>query len=192
MKILFIGNSYTYYHNMTNKLQTLCNENGIDAEISELTAGGYSLAHFASENNEKGIELRKLISENKYDIIVLQEQSVIPAAEPQKLMNNAEKLAKVLECTGAKLVFYETWARRDGEETLIKNSWTHEEMQEKLRTSYENAAKALNAGLCRAGEVFSKAYRNGVGDAMYEADGSHPSDVGSKLIAECFFDCLFG
>ena len=40
MKILFIGNSYTYYNDMPALLESLMCENGYDAKIHSVTKGG--------------------------------------------------------------------------------------------------------------------------------------------------------
>ena len=67
MKILFLGNSYTYFNDMPAKLLALCNESGVDAEVWSVTKGGYSFAHYLSEENEKGIEFRTRLSERAYE-----------------------------------------------------------------------------------------------------------------------------
>ena len=43
MKILFVGNSYTYYNDMPKLLEGLANANGHPAEVFAVTKGGRKL-----------------------------------------------------------------------------------------------------------------------------------------------------
>ena len=192
MNVLFIGNSYTFYNDMPKLFEGICREHGLDVTVESLTKGGYSLAHFLSEENPYGVKLRERIAGGKFDYIVLQEQSVLPAQHPETFLRNVGKMAELLKPTGAKLVLYETWGRRDGHPVLTDNNWTHEQMQELLKAAYAQAAEQIGAILVPAGERLSAAYRGADGDAVYHTDGTHPSPVGSRIVADCFYETLFG
>ncbi|MBQ2732669.1 MAG: SGNH/GDSL hydrolase family protein [Clostridia bacterium] len=188
MKILFVGNSYTYFNDMPAKLLALCNENGIEAEIRSVTRGGYSFAHYLSEENEKGIEFRAALADCKYDYIVLQDQSVRPAEHTEAFLESARRLCDMVRKNGAVPVFYQTWGRREGSEVLEKHGWTHAEMHALLRNAYVRAAEENGARTVFAGDAFRAAYAEGVD--VYHPDGSHPSDAGSAVIAKAFFDAV--
>ena len=188
MKILFIGNSYTYFNDMPKILERICRENDIDLATDSVVKGGYTLAHFLSLDNEYGVRAHALLSSEKYDYVVLQEQSVRPAEHPETFYNSVRELAALIRENGAKLVLYETWARADGSETLDALGWSHDTMREKLKKAYENAAKENNAILVYAGERFDEAYK--AGEPVYDPDKSHPSPTGTKIVAEEFFRTL--
>ena len=188
MKILFIGNSYTYFNDLPSTFAEICKKNGYEIEADSVTAGGYTLAHFVSQNNEYGIRAQNLLKTVKYDYVVLQEQSVRPAEHPETFYNSVRELAALIRENGAKLVLYETWARADGSETLDALGWSHDTMREKLKKAYENAAKENNAILVYAGERFDEAYK--AGEPVYDPDKSHPSPTGTKIVAEEFFRTL--
>ena len=40
MKLLFIGNSYTYFNEMPEQLEALMRENGFDVTVHSVTKGG--------------------------------------------------------------------------------------------------------------------------------------------------------
>ena len=154
-----------------------CEDNGVKAEVDSVTAGGYMLSQFLSDEDEHAQRLKRLFEEKRYDYVVLQEQSVKPAVDTEAFLKDASELA-------AKPVLYETWGRADGSKTLSDLGLTHDEMQDKLRAAYETAAKRTGAILVYAGDAFHKAYREG--KDVFDPDGSHPSPYGSQIIAEEF------
>jgi hypothetical protein len=187
-KILFIGNSYTFFNDMPKIFERICIEHGKDVRADSITCGGYTLSHFVSEENEYGVNMRKMLSECGYTYAVMQEQSIRPANQPETFISSAKKLTGIVRSYGAEPVFYETWARADGSDTLEKFSWTRDEMQSLLRQAYERAAEETGAKLVYAGERVSEAYKNG--EAVICDDKSHPTPLGSEIIAEEFYRAL--
>ena len=47
MKILFIGNSYTYFNDMEKIFEALCRENEKDVEALRITGGGRKMIQYA-------------------------------------------------------------------------------------------------------------------------------------------------
>ena len=187
-KILFIGNSYTFFNDMPKIFERICGERGKDVAADSITCGGYTLAHFVSEENEYGVRMRKMLSEGGYGYAVMQEQSIRPANQPETFISSAKKLADIVRSYGAEPVLYETWARADGSDTLEKFNWTRDEMQSLLRQAYERAAEDIGARLVYAGERVSEAYKNG--EDVICVDKSHPTLRGSEIIAEEFYRAL--
>ena len=188
MKVLFIGNSYTYYNDMPDMFGKICRERGVECSVDCVTAGGYTISHFVSDGNDYGIRAKKLLKTEKYDYVVIQEQSVRPAKNPESFLSSLREFMPFVRENGAGPVLYETWGRADGSETLASNGWDHETMQEKLREAYEKAASEHAALLVRAGERFHEAYRRG--EPVFDPDGSHPSELGSEIVAAAFADAL--
>ena len=46
MKILFIGNSYTYYNHMPEIFERLARENGKEVQVFSVTCGGHKLYEY--------------------------------------------------------------------------------------------------------------------------------------------------
>ena len=188
MRVLFIGNSYTYFNGLPDVFKRICLENGIQAEVDAVTAGGYTLAHFVSENNPYGIQVREKCASAAYDYAVLQEQSTRPAVSPQTFYKYLRLLLPTVRSSGALPVLYETWGRADGSDVLLKHHWTHEQMQKKLRAAYEKAGAEHGIPVAHAGDRFSEAYRAGVG--VFDPDGSHPSPAGTEIAAREIFQTI--
>ena len=188
MKILFIGNSYTYFNDMPELFRQECEKNGISAEVDSVTAGGYRLSQFLSEEDEYAKKVRQLLDSKKYDHVVLQGQSVYPITETETFLKCVSEFDHMIKANGAKTVLYETWGRADGNDTLARLGLTHDEMQDKLRAVYKTAAEETGAVLVCAGDRFHEAYRAGID--VFDPDGSHPSLTGSQIIAKEFFRVL--
>ncbi|MBO4366480.1 MAG: SGNH/GDSL hydrolase family protein [Clostridia bacterium] len=188
MRILFIGNSYTYFNDLPDVFRKICLENGIEAEVDAVTAGGYTLAHFVSETNPYGIQVREKCKSGPYDYAVIQEQSTRPAVSPKTFYKYLRLLLPTVRASGALPVLYETWGRADGADVLVKHHWTHEQMQAKLRAAYEAAGAEHGIPVAHAGDRFSEAYRAGVN--VFDPDGSHPSPAGTEIAAREIFQTI--
>ena len=68
-RVLFIGNSYTYYNSLPQMVEELAQAAGQDMEFRAFTRGGATLLEL-----ELHPELRNLLNE-KWDYVVLQEHS---------------------------------------------------------------------------------------------------------------------
>ena len=97
-KILFIGNSYTYYHDMPERIfAPMAKEKGYDFEVQALTHGGYKLEWFADPENEEGKRLRSVVEGRHYDCIVLQDHSLSTITDPAGVFGGIRSLKALLE-----------------------------------------------------------------------------------------------
>ncbi len=192
MRILFIGNSYTHFNAMPDIFAELCVSRGKRVEVESVAADGYTLDGFLQPNDAFALSVAKKLSDKRYDAIVLQEHSVRPVNEPELFFDSCRRLAEMADRNGASLLLYQTWARRDCHPTLERLDMTHEQMQSALRSSYEQAAERFGAKVVYAGDAMHRAYRGFIGDAVYDDDGTHPSPLGSRIIAETFYEAIFG
>ncbi len=188
VKILFIGNSYTFYNDMPMIFRDLCAKNGFEAEVMSVTQGGYTIAHYVSNENEQGRRAKEILKTHKFDYVVLQEQSVRPAANPETFLESVRKFMPYIRENGAVPVFYQTWGRPDKTPILAQYGWTHETMQALLKDAYTKAAAENNGILVPAGDRLSEGYRAGLD--VYSDEGGHPSLLGSQIIAKAFYDTL--
>jgi hypothetical protein len=118
---------------------------------------------------------------------VLQEQSTRPITDPDKMWRDVKTLADAAKKVNAKLVLYETWAREGLPGT-----------QDSLTHVYHKAASDVHAVIAPVGEVWS-AFRAqegtipaGTHSALFRADGSHPSPLGTYLAATVLYQTLYG
>ncbi len=184
-KILFIGNSYTFFHEMPEKIfAPLARERGLDAEVTSVTRGGWYLHKFANPENEEGKRLRKVIAGKRYDCIVLQEQSLFPVKDAAAFVQAVKDMKKLLLPHTAHFVLYATWGRCDGSPQLSELSMTREEMTEHLSAAYRAAADACGMEVAEVGLAFAAYAKTHPAQELYDPDLSHPSELGSRLAAE--------
>lgn len=188
MKILMLGNSFTFYHGMPRLLAALTG-----AEVVARTRGGAHLSEQLNPETEMGAGTLKALREEKWDYVVLQEQSAGPVSNPEPFAASARQLCELIRANGAKPVFYATWAYREGSEKLSKLGISYEEMAQTLFRGYHRAAEEGGALVADVGKAFHDLTLkiaasdpalmiHGAVDLL-EADDYHPSAAGSVLAA---------
>ncbi len=175
MRILMLGNSFTYFHDMPDILAAM-----LGAEVVAHTRGGAMLAEQLNPDTEMGARTLKALKEEKWDYVVLQEQSNAPITKKKSFLESSEKLCRLIKENGAKPVFYASWAYKEGTDKLATMNMSYEEMDRGLFESYREAAEANGALMANVGCAFT-AVRGYVG--LYEDDDYHPSEAGSVLAA---------
>lgn len=189
-KVLFIGNSYTFYNRMPKIFEKICRDNGIDMTVSSVTEGGVNLSYLLSDETKMGQRTRRFLDGNSYDYVVFQEQSMRPITEYMSFLESVKYGVSLALGNGAKPVLYETWGRADFSEDLKKAGITHDAMQKLIREAYEKAAYETGCIPVYAGERFHESYRKG--EDVFMEDGTHPNPRGSEIIAEEFYRVLYG
>lgn len=182
-KVLFIGNSFTYYHDMDQIFAGLAKAAGYDVQAERITIGGHNLSQFALPSDEGGKQVEAALTAcGDYDIIVLQEQSTRPLTNPSLFEEGAAKLcSRIRETqTDCRIYLYSTWGYPEQAE---KRKQTVPEMEAQLRTAYAGAADKLGAQVSPVGEAFTKVYGEQGSIGLYAEDGRHPSYEGAYLAA---------
>ena len=108
-KIIFIGNSYTYYGNcvvqkdkrvLTQEKRVgdqgyfyqLCKANGLDFDVTDFTFGNHHLLEFKGKcmgHGHNGHDHMEALVDKKYDYVVLQEPTQLPPQIPTLLKSAA-------------------------------------------------------------------------------------------------------
>ena len=189
-RVLFIGNSYTFFNDMPNMLAALALENGYNVSVDSVTKGGRKLFSNLSENDENGEKIKSLAKENKYDALFLQEQSFFPIINYEAFEGAIIALSKLV--CAKRTILYSTWGRKEGSPLLEEHSWQSEGMTLDLNSAYEAAAKASGAEISRVGLVYLELKRTRPELELYDPDLSHPSYLGSVAAAICHYFVLFG
>ena len=174
VKILFIGNSFTYSNEMPQMLQGLAASQKHKIEVTMHAPGGYTLEKHWQEG-----KAAELIGSKKWDFVVLQDHSEAPLNNPQGLKEYAGKFHELIKKQGAKTVLFMTWPNQDKP--------SH---QRRIMLAYEDAAKEFGATLAPVGIAWQKAVSSGKPLALYSADKKHPSEQGSYLAACVFYLAL--
>lgn len=195
IRVLFIGNSYTYYNDMPTAIfRELGNAAGLTLDVTAITKGAHTLAKFADPNDTYGALVEaELSGDTHYDYVIIQEQSVLPAAENASAFYDAVRnLAARIRAAGASPILYATWGRKTGSDTLATYGWTNESMTWRLAASYAAIGAELNIPVAFAGLAFYDVYTSESGIELYDPDLSHPSYAGSYLAAATLLAKIFG
>ncbi len=189
MKVLFVGNSYTYFNDMPQIFENLARENGHDVTVHSVTRGGRRLITNLNPDDACTQELNALLSENKYDVSILQEQSLGALLKFESFLEGARGVSLAI---GAKrTILYSTWARDFESPTLAENGWEHEKMALDIAAAYNKVASDIGAEVSHVGLAFLKAERLCT-SSLYKDDKSHPSYLGSVVAAMVHYATVFG
>lgn len=192
MKVLFIGNSYTYYNEMPKIVEALAAGNGKELTAHQVTKGGWYLHKYLDEKNEYQDKLMALIEENKYDVCFLQEQSMCPYLDYDRFADGAKRLMERLQGAVGEFVLYQTWARKEGSPSLEKHGLTPEQFGEGIVAAYEKLGDELGMRVSPVGRAFAEMRKVSPDTELYNEDKSHPAYAGSCLAALRHYKTLFG
>lgn len=186
--VLFIGNSYSF--GVPKAFGKVAAEHGKSLRIGHSTFGGWSLARHAA--NEP--TLRK-IRDGQWDVVVIQEQSEIPAMSPRRraelMFPPLRKLVTEVRAHGAVPVLYQTWGRRDGDKSRRHDDF--QAMNARLREGYQEASRnAGNLVVVPVGDAWQREVDVGNLTRLFIEDGSHPSGYGNEVTARIFYQTFFG
>jgi hypothetical protein len=189
MKVLFIGNSFTYFNEMQEIFQNLCTAAGHDVIARRRTVGGYGVEHHTDFESEHGKAVLSDLAEG-WDYVVIQGMSSQPALNRGLFLEKSRILAeKIREC-GAKPLFYQTWAYQDGTQKLASTDMTYSDFFAALKEGYALAAAENDAPQVYVGQLFFDLNQPAGPLALICEDHFHPTLLGSFAAAVCFF-CHF-
>ena len=166
MRILFIGNSHTYYNDMPYLFAELARAAGQDVDVTMLTRGGESLA-----GQIKNEQTRFNLLYGRYDLAVLQEvTSEFP--EIKEYFDGVRTLKAWADQGGARCGLYMNFESPSDTPPLSR-----------MRTAVLAAGDALGMRVARVGEAFARARIALPGVELYGPDRHHASPEGSYLAA---------
>jgi hypothetical protein len=195
-RVLFIGNSYTFFNDMPMMIPWMAASVGgqkFRYAADMIAAGGYHLMQYAQDN----AVLEKILK-GGYAAVVLQEQSTLPvytdgAAES---LSAVRALAANARAAGALPILYGTWPRRAGNEFYAQAAamnylpvHTPGEMMRRLDDHFRGLEKAAGVAYVPVGLYWMRAlpYFD-----LYQPDGSHPTVAGSYLAALLLYYAISG
>jgi len=188
-RILFIGNSYTYFNEMYNTFAALAEAAGEEVEVAHVLAGGYTLERFANPEDPQGKLVEEALAGPAWDMVILQEQSRRPTIDRPAFLAGLRALLDKVEPVSARRILYATWGYEPGNPLLEEMGLTQETMTETQRDSYAYAARLYNLECAHVGLAFWQAHEE---FSLYNPDHSHPSPEGSYLAACLLFAQAFG
>lgn len=190
-QILFIGNSYTYYHNMPEEIfAPLASKAGYDVAVQSVTHGGYKLSWFADPENEEGQRLRETIHGQRFDCIVLQDHSLITIQEPDLFFQGIASLKELLESHTDHFILCATWGRKSGSETLTELNMSTGEMTKRIAQAYDEAGRRFGMTVAHVGKAFVSYTEKHPEAELYLRDRHHPSILGGTIAAKAILGAI--
>ena len=190
MKILFIGNSYTYFNDMPTLFSRLCGCNGKQAQVFSVTKGGRKLHENLDSADQTTRELEAVVQQNPMDVVILQEHSVLPITDFDRFSANIKSLMEKIGA--ARYVLYQTWGRKAGSSFLTEQGLTTRTMAVKLQEAYAKVADTVSADRAPVGQCFLEISETHPEIDLYNPDLTHPSYAGSCLSAMTHYRTIFG
>ena len=191
MKVLFLGNSFTYFNDLPGMVQRLAEKTGVPLETDSVTRGGAYLHQFADPADALYDSWQEKYRQEIWDYVIFQDQSFHPVRDPEGL-RQAALAVKALCRPEQKFLFYQTWAYKDGTDKLAGTALTYAEMLTKMIASYGSAAKAAEGGTVPVGRAFAEIYAIHPEIELYNPDAYHPSPAGTYLAACLFYAVITG
>jgi hypothetical protein len=214
LKVLFIGNSYTSVNDLPAMVAGFAEAaGGRKIDVDRHLVGGCTLErHF---KDQKAIDK---IRAAKWDVVVLQEQSLRPVIDRQVMHEYARLLDAEIKQQVARTFFYLTWARQDisdmqegadpvrspeyakamyqvsgAAKTTDLETWCQQQkagLAGGLNGVYLDIAKELGAGVAPVGIAWKLALAADPAFVLHSADKSHPNPTGTYLAACVFYSTL--
>lgn len=176
-KVLFVGNSYTYFWNLPQQVSAMATERGIKMETRQSTAGGSNWGHHW--RNERTLDTKGILEEWDCDAVVLQNHSLRTIEGPDSVMKYGKLFADLINHKDRQIYIYQTWSRA-----------TKPDMLDTISKVYNDLAEKIHATVVPVGKVWAKALQEKPDLALYYSDGSHPTNLGTYLTA-CTFYAVF-
>jgi hypothetical protein len=173
-RILFIGNSYTYFNGGIDKaVEGLAPS----SRTSRIAVGGYTL-----ENHWNDGFAARTIREGGWTFVVLQEQSQWPVLNRESFYRFSRDFDAAIRNSKAKTVLLMTWERPDSVGGGVSTT--------NLATAYNAAGAELGAEVAPVGLAFARSLLERPALTLYGPDG-HPTADGTYLAACVLYALMF-
>ncbi len=187
VRILFVGNSYTYYNNLPRVAETLYEATNKGAfEVGMLVQAGQRLSDVAGPRMP---EFLRMLMGGRWDYVVLQEQSSLGGGfgNGRPVLGNPGAFHEAVRALDKEI-------RRSGGRTVLLETWANErapEQQGAISEAYASIADEIGALVVPAGQVWKAVRSAHPGIRLHQADGSHPAETGTYLTACLLLETLF-
>jgi hypothetical protein len=178
VKILFVGNSFTYFYNLPQVLSSMAKSQGDVIITRQSTVGGSNLEQHWKRL--KGTKTRELLESKKWDYVVFNNHSKSAIDTPDDFMKYGKKFAALVKQKGAKPIFMMTWAYK-----------SDPSMQPEITKMYKKLSQITNSDYVPCGPIFEKTIQENPKLNLF-FDDKHPSYIGTYLLGLTFYKYFTG
>ena len=173
-RILFVGNSTTYFFNIPYKVAFLAKAAGMNVEVEYCCGGGAYLHQYANASSSFGKLFRDKLKKFDYDYVVLQDNGNAGYDESKPAL---DILVPLIRETGAEVVLYKRYSSNSDPAQRINSAYRHEVNYSKLAETFEIEKIAPSA------DAFLICTEKYPAINLYHTDNSHHSENGAYLNA---------
>ena len=178
-KVLMIGNSFTFYWNLPQVLETMFDSSNINIKVDQKTIGGSKLKEHWGYNKVESYNIKD------YEFVVLNDHSTFP-------LNNIDTCSKYIN-------LFTNYINKHNGQTFIYGTWEYPYLKKisSLR-SYntmdilDSLARLNNSKYVPVGNAFSYVEKNHPNINLYMDDHKHPSPNATYLAACVFYSMISG
>lgn len=199
-KVLFVGNSFTYFNNLPQLVKALADSAKKPMTFAMHAPGGISVGDISQGNQAHmhNLALYALIRSKKWDVMVLQDNqgrfvrdsAQFPPTTASKVVEGHVRLMDSLKANNscAKMVLFAGWAFKNGSPPYGN---TGIEMIKRLLCNYVVLNDSMKEVVSPIGEAWIKAINYLPLLDLWDPDQAHPSLAGSYLSASVIFSTIF-
>lgn len=166
VRILFIGNSLTFFNDLPGLVASIADVSGIEVSVISRANANFSLEDHWHAGAAAGIR------DLEPDIVVMQQGPSSLEQNKLHLRSWSDSLARVAHEVGATTALYMVWPSVD--RILFFDD---------VLESYRLAAEASGSLFAPAGEAWREYWEEDPHAELYGGDGFHPSQLGSVVAA---------
>ena len=193
VKILFIGNSQTYYNNMPLIVEGLARADGMNYQVKSITGANYKLSQFATTGNAYNTEIVNTLTSDKWDFVILQEQRVSIMEDLESTKKAITTLKELIDKSGAKTIIYAAQGDYNGRDFTINGTsiyYDNNTLQYYMNKYNYSLGNFFNCPVAPAGLNYSRCINEYPEISLYNADMIHPSISGSYLSACTIYQAI--
>lgn len=179
LKVLFVGNSYTYGYNLAHIASIISQETSTMLITRKSVIGGATLKEHWLGQRE--LQTKRMIAEGNFDVVVLQDFSMSAINEPDTSLKYLGLFCEYIQSFGATPYLFNTWAREKVPQ-----------FQAEIDEMYMRAAKDNGATRVPVGPAWELAMDLRPSVDLFTSDGSHPNELGTMLTASVFVRTICG
>jgi hypothetical protein len=190
IRVLFVGNSFTYYNSMPALVRELAvgDPGGPAIFPVSYTAPNWNLEKAADDDG-----LADLLDSVRWDAVVLQEQSQMLSFPAEWRRRNVHPVVRELDrkifVRGSQTILFMSWGYLRGDDRNSPSD-TYAAMQERLARASLELGRLLDVDVAPVGLAWAEAIRRRPSVKLWADDGRHPSKLGSYLAACVFYAIL--
>ncbi len=189
-KVLFVGNSLTYFNSMPQTFESIANSLGNSTEVTVYAPGGTGFVHHLADQN-----VFNYFQQGDWDYIVLQpgsNESPGYSFPIQETLDRAQVLNDSIYAYNpcVNVLYYEisygVWGNS------AANLTTYNETMDLIRTNVSLLADSTKAFFAPVGEAFRTSWNADLSNMLWGSAGDiHPNAKGSYIAACVFYASIF-